>query len=455
MSALAAAESALAQATRTLGAAALRGGANYAARRIQRGYKARKRRQRAARGRKTRSDKGRKRGKRRSRFDASSLSHSALANHYNYNSLDYCVTENLGGYNVSRHAITEDPGHHFDDQYSLHDSMTIQNNGVDTATGLPPPLTSPLTYGFTGSDVTWYTNLDFTKGVGKWTSTAVSDPVIPGQEQSNNISNQIYEMRKHFKEWRKRSIKFTFRWRNMIDNSHALQIPEGFYKVVQRTTITDKLDATGNVLPDTALDFEVTSTATRRLGLTQSLQHAYGIPQPVATHPGAAGLFPNEWNIKTEPVKSFDVDPPPMEEFTYENIARNPKGWKRIPRSRNFSIHVDHSPIWSKTTKSNIFEDPIILFVYKETPPSWIQTTLHTTGSLAANGDVVTVNGSGTFNTTAGTIDIHSVNEHGTYIVPAQIFDLKVLHCYGFKNRIEDMVDIPTTYPVQALTVPN
>lgn len=449
---LVAAESALASATRALGAAALRGGANYAARRIQRRFRNR-RNPKYVRGKakyvlKPRRGNGKRARIKTKRFDAASLSHSALANHYNYNSLDYCVTENLGGYNVSRYKITTDPGHHFDDQYSLHDSMTIQNNGVDISTGLPPPLTSPHTYGFTGSDVTWYTNLDFTKGVGKWTSTAVSDPVVPGQAESNNISNQIYEMRKHFKEWRKRSIKFTFRWRNMIDNSHTLQIPEGFYKVVQRTTIKDKLDASGNVLPDTALDFEVTSTSTRRLGLTQSLQHAYGVPHTVATHPGAAGMFPNTWNIKTEPVKEFDVNPPPMEEFTYENIARNPKGWKRIPRSRNFSIHVDHSPIWSKTTKSNVFEDPIILFVYKETPPSWLQTTLHTTGTQSnpAYGTPALPN---------TTLDLHTVNEHGTYIVPAQIFDLKVLHCYGFKNRIEDMVEIPTTYPYQALTVPN
>jgi len=448
MSALVAAESALASASRALGAAALRGGANYAARRIQRRFRKRRKGIMTPRyARKPRRGNGKKARVKRNRFNAAALSHSALANHYNYNSLDYCVTENLGGYNVSRYKITDDPGHHFDDQYSLHDSMTIQNNGVDTATGLPPAY-APSTNGFTGSDVSWYTNLDFTKGVGKWTSSAVSSPVIPGQEQSNNISNQIYEMRKHFKEWRKRSIKFTFRWRNMIDNSHTLQIPEGFYKVVQRTTITDKLDATGNVLPDTALDFEVTSTATRRLGLTQSLQHAYGIPQPVATHPGAAGLFPNEWNTKTESPKSFDVDPPPMEEFTYENIARNPKGWRRIPRTKNFSIHVDHSPIWSKTTKSNIFEDPIILFVYKETPPSWLQTTLHTTGTQSNPAY-------GTPALPSTTLDLHTVNEHGTYIVPAQIFDLKVLHCYGFKNRIEDMVDIPITYPVQALTVPN
>ena len=428
---------------------------------------------RGRKGRKTRSDKGRRRGqykrKGRKRFDASSLSHSALANHYNYNSLDYCVTENLGGYNVSRHAITTDPEHHFSDLYSLHDSMTIQNNGVDTATGLPPNY-APSTNGFHGSDVTWYTNLDFTHGVGKWTSTAVSNPVIPGQADSNNISNQIFQMRKHFKEWRKRSIKFTFRWRGSIDNTHSLSIPQGFFKVVQRTTIKDKLDANGAVLPDTALDFETVSTSTRRLGLTQSLQHAYGIPQPAAAHPGAAGLFPNEWNIKTEVPKSFDVNPPPMEEFTYENIARNPKGWRRIPRSRNFSIHVDHDATWSKTTKSNIFEDPIILFVYKETPPSWIKQTLHTTGTVAATAadpaygtgwkDIAlpaggyVAQGANTY-LQIGETNLFTSPEHGTDIVPAQIFDLKVLHCYGFKNRIEDMTEIPETYPVQALTVPN
>lgn len=447
---LVAAESALASATRALGSAALRGGANYAARRIQRRFRNRK-------GRGGRKRRGRpvRRGtlnaaikrafprKRRKRFDASALSHSALANHYNYNSLDYCVTENLGGYNVSRFAVTTDPEHHFSDLYSLHDSMTIQNNGVDTASGLPPAF-APSTNGFTGSDVSWYTNLDFTKGVGKWTSTAVSSPVIPGQADSNNISNQIFQMRTHFKEWRKRSIKFTIRWRGMIDNTHSLQIPQGFYKVVERTTIKDKLDSSGNVLPDTALDFETVSTSTRRLGLTQSLQHAYGIPQPISSHPGAAGLFPNAWNIKTESPKSFDVTPPPMEEFTYQNVARNPKGWKRIPRSKTFSIHIDHSAIWSKTTKSNIFEDPIILFIYKETPPSWIKQTLHTTGTTFPTPALAST-----------TYDLETSPEHGTDIVPAQIFDIKVLHCYGFKNRIEDMVDIPTNYPYQALTVPN
>jgi hypothetical protein len=331
--------------------------------------------------------------------------------------------------------------------------MAIQNNGVDTATGLPPAY-APSTNGFVGSDVSWYTNLDFTKGVGKWTSTAVSSPVIPGQADSNNISNQIFQMRTHFKEWRKRSIKFTIRWRGMIDNTHSLQIPQGFYKVVERTTIKDKLDASGNVLPDTALDFETVSTSTRRLGLTQSLQHAYGIPQPVSSHPGAAGLFPNAWNIKTESPKSFDVTPPPMEEFTYQNVARNPKGWKRIPRSKTFQIHIDHSAVWSKTTKSNIFEDPIILFIYKETPPSWIKQVLSTTGTLAADG-AYDHNGPNTWTTTTGSVALETSPEHGTDIVPAQIMDIKVLHCYGFKNRIEDMVEIPTNYPYQGLTVPN
>ena len=53
-SALIAAENALARATRALGAAALRGGANYAARKIQRRF--RKNKSRRRKGRKTRSD---------------------------------------------------------------------------------------------------------------------------------------------------------------------------------------------------------------------------------------------------------------------------------------------------------------------------------------------------------------------------------------------------------------
>tara|TARA_B110000211_G_scaffold230301_1_gene289603 strand:- start:774 stop:2168 length:1395 start_codon:yes stop_codon:yes gene_type:complete len=460
-SALIAAESALASATRALGRAAVVSAGKYGIRKIQARYRGRKTR-RAYPNRKTITVRRKKRkgkpSRRRGRVPkAGDMRHSALANHYNYNTLDYCVTENLGGYNTSRHFVLED--HQWDDLHSLHDTHTCSNNGTDLATGLPgnPSGTS----GFTGSAASWYMNLDFTHGVGKWTSTAVSNPVLPGQAESNSISNQIYNIRQNFKKWRKRAVKFTIKWRGAIDNSHSLSIPEGYYMVCSREDLKIKLGTGNLVLPDTAQDFEVITTTTRRLSTTKTLERKYGIPNSVATSTTTAGLFPNS----TDPTGP----PPAMEDFTYENIARNPKGWKKIPNKQQFEITQEYPLQFSDTTVSNAFEDPIIFFVFKETPPSWLKTTLHTTGTIAASAtdpdygtgwkDIAASSGGYVNQGTntylqIGGADLYTSPEHGTTITTAQVFDMKVLHCYSFANRIEDLNSIPTNYPYLGTLVP-
>lgn len=420
-SALALAESALAQATRAVAGAALRGGANYAARKIQRRFRKNTRGKKGRR--KTRSDKGRKRGKRMTKKDMSSLTHGGIQKHYHYNNLQYCVTEENKIYNVGRYQITTDPEHHFSDFYKLHDTMTIENNGYNTVTGAVGSTD------FTGSDVTLYSNLDYTHGVGKWV-TSGSHPEAP---ESGYLSKQIWDLRSHYKKWKKDMISFTIRWETSIDNTHPLEIPEGYYRVIQPITVKDKLDASGKILLDTAQDREIFRTDVRKLSDYQALQRMYGIPNAAPTGAVAAGLFPNQATAAT-------LVPPPQETFTYENIARNPAGWKKIPRKRQFMISETYSTPYCLTTKSNAFQDPIVLMVYKQVPNSWLKQTLHT---------------SGTANSGTSVVDLTSSPEHGTDVVPATIAVMKTAHCYSFKDRCEDIVLVPSNYFPLIDQVPN
>ena len=453
MSALVAAESALAQATRAIGAAALRGGANYAARRIQRRFRKNKSRSKTRRrSRKPRSDKGRKRGKRLTKRDMSALTHGGIQKHYHYNSLQYCVTEENKMYNTGRFQVLTDPEHHFSDYYKLHDTMTIENNGYNTVTG------GVSSADFTGPQVTLYSQLDYTHGLGKWTSNAST--LAP---ESENLSNQIFNLRKHYKLWKKDMITFTIRWRTSIDNTHPLEVPQGYYRVIQPFTVKDKLDIDGKILLDTAEDTAIYRTDVRKLSDYQALARLYGVPEQMTTHPGSAGRFPDE-------AAAALLTPPPHELFTYENIARNPKGWKKIPRKRQFTISETYSNPYSLTTRSNCFQDPIVLMVYKEVPPSWLTQTLHTTGDLATTS-ASTTNGTGwkAIDTPAGGFvaqgagtylqigqtSLFTSPEHGTEITPATTATMKVAHCYSFKDRAEDIVKIPTDYPALGDRTPN
>lgn len=431
-SALALAESSLQQATRAIGAAALRNVANHAARRIQSRFRRNKgtntrkgRRSRREQRRKTRS-----KGKRLTKKDMSNLTHGGIQKHYHYNSLQYCVTEENKMYNSGRIQITTDPEHHFSDFYRLHDTMTIENNGYNTVTG------GVSSADFPGSETTLYSNIDYTHGCGKWTHTGST--LAP---ESENLSNQIFELRQHYKKWKKDMITFTIQWRSSIDNTHPLSIPQGYYRVIQPIVVKDKLDASGRILGDTALDIDIYRTDVRKLSDTQALQRLYGVPQSAQVFPGSAGRFPNQAAAEL-------LTPPPQELFTYENIARNPQGWKRIPRKRTFTISETYNNPYSLTSKSNIFQDPIVLFVYKEVPPSWLKQTLHTTGTQ-------TNPAYGTPALPTTTFDLETSPEHGVAVVPATTSTIKVAHCYSFKDRAEDIVKIPTNYPHLGDLTPN
>ena len=350
----------------------------------------------------------------------SALTHGGIQKHYHYNNLQYCVTEENKIYNVGRHQVTTDPEHHFSDFYKLHDTMTIENNGYNTVTGAVGSTS------FTGSDVTLYSNLDYTHGVGKWVTSGT-----PTAIESGYLSKQIWDLRAHYKKWKKDMITFTIRWETSIDNTHPLQIPEGFYRVIQPITVKDKLNASGQILLDTAFDRDVFRTDTRKLSDYQALQRMYGIPNSGTSGAVSAGEFPNE-------ATAAALTPPPLETFTYENIARNPAGWKKLPRKRTFKISEVYNNPFSLTTKNNIFQDPIVLFVYKQVPNSWLRQTLHTTGSQSATA-----------------LDVTTSPEHGTDIVPATIAVMKTAHCYSFKDRCEDIVLVPSNYFPLADQVPN
>jgi len=418
-SALMAAEGALAQATRALGAAAIKGGAKYAARRIQRRF--RKNKSTKARNKKRRANK-KKYGKKGAKFNIANLSHGGITKHYHYNNLKYCVSEELRLYNVGRHSIQNQVG--FEDNYQTHDSFTITNNGYNSVNG------TVGTSNFTGNDITQYTMLDYTHGLGKWRDES---EIGTGGVESSRLSNQIWHLRSNFKLWKKDMISFTIRWESKINNLHGLEVPEGYYRVVQPMTVKDKLGSTGLILLDTATDAEVYRTDTRKISDHQALDRQYGTPVSMAVGPTYAGAFPNKTQASL-------LNLPPQELFTYENIARNPAGWKKIPRKRQFQISEKYSNPFSLTTKSNIFQDPIILFVYKNVPTSWYQQTVHTHGTST--------------NATDG-VDTYSSPDLITEVIPAHIAVIKTLHCYSFKNRAEDIVKIPDNYPYQGGLIPN
>ena len=382
------------------------------------------------------------------------LTHGGIQKHYMYNSLKYCVTEENKMYNVGRHQITTDPEHHFSDFYKLHDSFTIENNGYNIATG------AVGTSDFTGTDVTLYSNLDYTHGVGKYNKSTVPSTIAP---ESDKLTEQIFQLRTHYKLWKKEMITFTIRWSTMVNNLQQLEIPEGYYIVVPKMRVKDKLSAAGSILTDNALDSDVFRTDVRLLSDYQALQRMYGIPESAESAPTAAGAFPNAANM-------VGLTPMPQEEFTYENVARNPgTKWKKIPRKRVLKISEVYKNPYSLTTKSNIFQDPIILFVFKQVPKSWLQQTLHTTGQVAATGSSPTY-GTGWKSTTGssgpfvqqgndtylqvGETSLFTSPEFSTDVVSAAIATMKIAHCYSFKNRIEDIVKIPDDYPYLGEKVP-
>lgn len=347
---------------------------------------------------------------------ASQLSHSALANHYSYNSLNYCVTEDLALYNSARAKVIAIP--ELDDYHKFHDSHVIQNNGVIPNTGEAPAIPN-----FTDGDVSYYFNLDFTHAVGKYSS---SGPNIP----SMNITNQIYGMRSEFKKWKKQALKVTLTWTDRIDNLHPLEVPQGYYQVIERQNIKTMLGANGQILSDVVTDNNIFRVETQTLTNTRVLAHKYGVPTQYTNTATKAGDFPNEGQAAVlTPVV-------PLEIFTYENIARNPSGWKKIGSSRTLVIDVPYKQGFNFTTVNNVFTDPIILFIFKEIPPSWLKQETETNGTIS-NVAIPTVN------QVRWTTNPKFSNDQ----VVAKIADIKILHCYRFKDRCEDLVALTSAYP--------
>lgn len=350
-----------------------------------------------------------------------SLSHRALANNYNYNNLSYCVTENLGMYNSPRAVVNHTPA--LLPFVAYHDTFTITNNGVMPGTGAEGPAIH------TGSDRSYYNNLDFTHALGKWHSTGAA-PGGGGALQSD----QIFDLRSQFKKWKKAHLKLTIKWDSKIDNLHALSVPEGFYMIVQRQNIKTMLSASGAILADESTDNQIYRIDTQKLSEFEVLARKYGRPTRWVSDVTVAGEFPGE-------AAAVLLNPVPQEIMTYENLGRNSAGWKKIPRSRTLVIDIPYKTGYGFTTNNNVFTDPVILFVFKEVPPSWMTQVTNTTGTGTASGGTTT-------------FDLDSQPQFSNEIVVAKIADVKVLHCYKFKDRCEDLVEVTPGYSPQDILVP-
>lgn len=353
----------------------------------------------------------------------SALSHSALANHYSYNSLAYCVTEDLTLYNSSRKKVLDIP--ELDDYHKYHDSHVIQNNGVVPNTGEPP-----VTPNFTDGDVSYYFNLDFTHAVGKYSS---SGPVIP----SMNITNQIYNMRQDFKKWKKEHLKITLKWSTEIDGLHPLDVPKGYYQVIERQDIKTMLGSNGQILGDTVTDNQIYRVETQTLTNTRVLAHKYGVPTPYTNTATLAGEFPNEAQAALlTPVV-------PLEVFTYENVNRNSAGWKKIPRTQTMEINVPYKQGFNFTTVNNCYTDPIILFIFENIPTSWLKQETETNGTVT-NVAIPGINN----------VRLMSNPHFSNELVVAKIGDIKIIHCFRFKDRCEDLVALTSAYPDTTALLP-
>ena len=359
------------------------------------------------------------RKKRTSNKQIGQLSHRALQRHYRYNNMGYCVTEDLGMYNAPRAMVAADAA--LTDYQRYHDSFVITNNGVIPQNG------SVGTSNFSGHEVSYWARLDFTQNIGKWFSTGGDG--THGQTQSN----QVFALRKNYKKWRKEHLKLTIKWRNKIDNAHALQVPEGYYMVVPRVQKKVYTDMSGIILNDITQTNDIYKTENMTLTGLSTLDHKYGRPSYYINDTTAAGEFPGATAITA-------MTPPPQETFTYENIARNPKGWKRIPKSRQFDITHSYKQSSSFTTINNAFIDPVIIMVFKEIPPSWLQTSNYTS---VESGKTV---GTSTF--------LETSPQFTETILPACVCDIMALHCYRFTDRAEDIIDIPASYPSSEDLIP-
>lgn len=366
--------------------------------------------------------------------------HSDLKRAYNHDSLSICVGQSTKMLNTTKAvAIAEEE---IVDHISDYASQVITNNGTEPSEMIHGHYHAPggaqgAGVYFGNDDLTSYSQIDYLKQVGLYHYTLTS----PSPEVSNapndiihTTSNQIYGLRSMFKVWRKDSISFTIKWRGMINSTHPLGTPKGYYRLITGSKERVSYKADGTEYAQSENPQLITHYENQFFSPKETLARKYGS----ATEEGtlSAGAFYNATDsLPTGAYYLFENGDASNEftpkvgqqSFCYRNIRENPKGWKRIPAG-NLIVKHTYGTQLHPTQENDIALDPILLFVFENTD-AWQPTKQDIDLTLTAT-------------TAVGTSTPHQDGD----IIPAIIADIETLHCFHFTRRAtlnKPVIDIP------------
>lgn len=384
-----------------------------AANKMRRGYKSYRARQRKRVFKKRAKRTGvRKETRRRTKNPY----HSSLQRMYNHNDMKFCVNHQSKMYNVSPDTI-EHLGSS-DELYQIQqyaDSYVITNNGTEV---------SQLTTPFTGNEITYYTNyapLYPFQNLGGWFdegSTAIAE---------NKLTNELYKLRTFYKKWKIDKVSIRIKWKNTSSQGLPLQIPDGYYALIEPKKIREYYKDDGTLSTD------VTNRVMSEMisiNAEEVLRRVYGVPPTQAAH-GTAGESPGAF-----PRTSTSSDQ--QTEFTFDEINESSRDglikWKKIPKQQLLNIQYNYNSAFSRTTSINgVPNNPILIFVFRDNK-MWLPPSTYTEHNDGTNMSDAT--------------SYTSHVESGKQPLPAVIADCETLFCYSFKDRSEsvDTVDtIPTS----------
>ena len=394
-------------------------------------WKQRARYQKARKSARRRRQGGRKKGVSKKGL----TSHSGLKRLYNHDSLSLCVGQSTKMLNTTK--TVADAEEEIVDHISDYATETITNNGTNpdaiiNGSYIEADGTVKSAVYFGNDDLTTYNSVDYLKQVGlhQYTLTTPEPFASPSPNDIiHQTSNQIFNMRSMFKKWRKDSISFRIKWRTMINSTHPLGIPKGYYRLFHASQERVSYTAPGVEYVQGTNPADITHYERQFFSPAQTLARKYGAPTPrlnkiTGTLNESGGAFFN--GTKTAPAgdkyyfdSSTEYFHPKIgqQTFCYRNIRENPKGWRKIPPGGTMEIIYNYPKLLHPTQENDIALDPILMFVFENTDawqPTKQDITLEQTGSSFSG---------------------EAVPHQDKDIIPAIIADIETLHAFFFSKR--------------------
>lgn len=391
---------------------------------------------RAAARKKATASRRRRQGGRKKGVNKKGLtSHSGLKRLYNHDSLSICVGQSTKMLNTTKSIA--DAEEEIVDHISDYATETITNNGTN-----PPAMTggqyieadgtvkSAVYFG--NDDLTTYNSVDYLKQVGlhQYTLTTPQPFASPSPNDIiHQTSNQVFQLRSMFKKWRKDSISFRIKWRTMINSTHPLGIPKGYYRLFTPSQERVSYTASGVEYQQGNNPATITHYERQFFSPAQTLARKYGAPTPrinevdnTLNASGGAffnGTAPAATGDKYYFDSSAQYFTPKIgqQTFCYRNIRENPQGWRKIPPGGVMEIKFNYPRILHPTQENDIALDPILMFVFENTDawqPTKTDITLEQTGSSFSG---------------------EAIPHQDKDIIPAIIADIETLHCFHFSKR--------------------